>query len=179
MHKFVGRLMKSAKAKQGLTLSVCLCISTVGRFLSSRVNPCLNLRRRHKGIVSIRTGLEEAEAITACLASELKTESAFLFPRQCGAVGGGRQLGTAGQLWPQHAPRAGAGLTCVCTMFASLVIQDFHNLLVSLPLVQPGCNPVSTTKLSVFLGGVQKFKIFGLQLCENTDANECVRENCL
>jgi len=38
------------------------------RFSSFGVSPCLNLRRRRKGVVNVHTGLEEARA-------ELKTES--------------------------------------------------------------------------------------------------------
>lgn len=56
------------------------------------------------------TGLEEAEAITAYLATELKAKSTSVFPRQFSEGLGNRQLGTAGQ--PQHVLRAGAVLTC-------------------------------------------------------------------
>lgn len=44
------------------------------------------------------TGLEEAEAITAYLATELKAKSTSVFPRQFSEGLGNRQLGTAGQL---------------------------------------------------------------------------------
>lgn len=49
-----------------------------------------------------------------------------------------REGNTAGHLWAAVAPACEQGLAspvCVCAMLASFVIQDFHNLLLSLPLV--------------------------------------------
>lgn len=98
-----------------------------------------------------------------------------LFAHQSGEGGGTGSCAQLGSCWSPHVLRAGAVLTSVPAIFASSVIQGSHYLLVSLPLVQPGCNPVSDTKVSVFLGEVRKFKVLGLQLCENRGEDECVR----
>lgn len=134
MRKFWGGFVKPAKAGKGLTLSVCLCKSTcwgemhsqhpVNSHSSCGVSLCLDLRRRHKEVVSSRTGLEEAAAIYNLLVPPfapavptVKAESASLFPALAQAGWSGSGMRAAGHSWATVAPAppgAGSGLLCAC-----------------------------------------------------------------
>lgn len=93
-------------------------------------------------------------------------------PRQVGAGAGRRELGAAGHSWAASAPASpgsrGWPRLCVCmvddAMFASRGVKDFHNLLVTFLLVQPGCKPsfCHDAMVSAYLQDVQKFKILEL-----------------
>lgn len=110
-------------------------MSTLGKIFSQQIFvllSCLNLRRRHNGVVCTRTGLKEAEAITAYLAPELKAESTSVFFRQSSEGLGNRQLGTAGQLWPQHVLRVGAVLSCA-------IFAPFYRRFSQLAVISSSC----------------------------------------